>query len=166
MEYIAGLLMFFLAGLLQNSVVTRVNLLAGAADLVLLVLLSWILQSQDERPLKWGIVAGIVVGLSSVSPLLLTLAGYLLVVGFVMLLKTRIWQAPYWMLLTSTFFGTIFVYGLEISYWWVNGYPFDYLEMFNSVILPSVVLNILFILPVYLFVGETVKISSSKEVEV
>ncbi|MEN8241800.1 MAG: hypothetical protein ABFS17_07760 [Chloroflexota bacterium] len=166
MEILAAFLMLALAAIAQNSVVTRINLLAGAADLVLLVLLSWILQSGEKKPVKWGIVAGVLVGFSSASPILVSVVGYLIVIGFVMLLQTRIWQAPYWMLLTSTFFGTIAVYGFEISYWWVNGYPFDFVEMFNIVILPSVVLNVLFVLPVYLFVGEIVKMSSSLEVEV
>lgn len=166
MANLAAFTIFFLAIILQNSVVTRVNLLAGAADLVLLVLLSWILQTGERNPVKWGIVAGLFVGISSASPILISIIGYLIVIGFVMLLQTKIWQAPYWMLLTSTFFGTIAVYGFEISYWWVNGYPFDLIETFNLVLLPSVVLNVLFILPVYLFVGEITKMSLSEEVEV
>jgi hypothetical protein len=83
-----------------------------------------------------------------------------------MLLQIRIWQAPYWMLLTSTFFGTMIVFGLEIVVLWVLGYPFDMLEMLNIVVLPSIVLNVLLVLPVYFFIGEVVKYVYPREVEV
>lgn len=134
--------------------------------LILLVLLSWVLQTDEANLIKWGIVAGALLGMSSAVPITISAIGYLLVVGFVMLLQTRIWQAPYWMLLTSTFVGTVVVYGFEISYLWVKGYPFDLSEMVNLVILPSIILNVLFVLPVYLFIGEVVKFVSSNEVEV
>jgi hypothetical protein len=83
-----------------------------------------------------------------------------------MVMKSRIWEAPYWMLLTSSFFGTVIVYGLEIVVIWVLGYPFDLVEMINIVILPSVVLNMLMVLPVYFFVGEIAKFVFPKEVQV
>jgi rod shape-determining protein MreD len=166
MENFTAIITLTLAAIIQNTIVTRINLLAGAADLVLIVLLSWILQTQDKNLTKWGIGAGLLVGLSSATPIYITILGYLIVVGFVMLLLSRIWQAPYWMLLTSTFVGTIIVYGIETIYFWVNGYPFVLDEVLNLVILPSVVLNILLVIPVYLFVGEIVKMVSSDEVKV
>ena len=164
MANLVAVLLFGLAVILQNSIVTRINLLVGAADLVLLVLLSWVLQADETRLLRYGVVAGIYLGVSSAVPLWVPILGYSIVVGLVMVMKRKIWQAPYWLLLTTTFIGTVIVYGLEIVVFWVSGYPFDLIEMFNLVILPSVVLNMLIVLPVYFFVGEITKFVYPKEV--
>lgn len=165
MANLTGLFLITFAVILQNTIVTRVNLLVGAADLALLVLLSWILQSREASFWKWGIATGLLIGFSSALPIWVPILGYSLVVGMVTLLQKRIWQAPYWMLLASTFFGTIIVYGLEIFAIWVFGTPLDLELTFSIVVLPSVILNILFILPVYFFVGEVSKIVFPKEVE-
>jgi hypothetical protein len=166
MANIIAFILIAVAVIVQNTIVTRINLLVGAADLVLLVLLSWVLQSQEANLWKWGLVAGIFVGLSSALPFWVPLVGYSLVVVLVIVLQTRIWQAPYWMLLASTFFGTVIVYGLDIFVLWLSGTPFGLEEAFSLVILPSVILNVLFILPIYLFVGEISKMVFPKEVEV
>jgi cell shape-determining protein MreD len=166
MANFAALLLISIAVILQNTIVTRINLLVGAADLALLVLLSWVLHSQETNTWKWGVVTGLLIGFSSALPIWIPVVGYSFVVGLVRLLQSRIWQAPYWMLLASTFFGTLIVYGLEISALWVFGTLIDLEEAISIVVLPSVVLNILFILPVYFFVGEVSKMVFPKEVDV
>lgn len=166
METILAVLLLGAAAILQNTIVSRINLLVGAADLVLLVLLSWALQTSGRNRWRLGLIAGLFVGLSSALPVWTPVVGYVSVIGMVALLSLRIWQAPYWMLFTSTFFGTMIVYGFDIVVLWFSGYPFDLVEMFNIVILPSIILNTLLVLPVYLFVGEFVKMVSPTEVEV
>lgn len=166
MANIIAFILITIAVIVQNTIVTRINLLIGAADLVLLVLLSWVLRSQETNLWKWGLVAGILVGFSSALPFWVPLVSYSLVVALVVVLQTRIWQAPYWMLLASTFFGTVIVYGLDIFVLWLYGTPFGFEEALSLIILPSVILNVLMILPVYFFVGEISKMVFPKEVEV
>jgi cell shape-determining protein MreD len=165
MANVVAFLLITIAVIVQNTIVTRINLLVGAADLVLLVLLSWVLQSQETNLWKWGLVAGALVGLSSALPVWVPIVGYSLVVLLVIVLQTRIWQAPYWMLLASTFSGTVIVYGLDTFILWLSGAPFGLEEAFSLIILPSVILNVLFVLPIYLFVGEISKMVFPKEVE-
>jgi hypothetical protein len=165
MANVIAFIFIAVAVIVQNTIVTRINLLVGAADLVLLVLLSWVLQSQETNLWKWGLVAGFLVGLSSALPFWVPLISYSLVVALIIVLHTRIWQAPYWMLLASTFFGTVIVYGLDIFVLWLSGIGFGLEEAFSLIILPSVILNVLFILPVYLFIGEISKMVFPKEVE-
>jgi hypothetical protein len=166
MANIIAFILLAVAVIVQNTIVTRINLLVGTADLVLLVLLSWVLQSQETNLWKWGLVVGVFVGLSSALPFWVPVVGYTVVVVMVVLWQTRIWQAPYWMLLASTFFGTVVVYGLDIFVLWLSGTPLQLEEAFSLIILPSVILNVLFILPVYLFIGEISKMVFPKEVEV
>jgi len=161
----AGLLLG-IALVFQNTVVTQIQLLYGAADLVMLVLLSWILQSEGKPKLWLGLLAGIFIGVSSASPFWLPVIGYVLLVWGVTVAQRKIWQVPVWLLLISTFIGSLVIYGLEIIYFWATGYPFDLLEVFNLVLLPSLVLNMILVLPVYGVVGEIAKAVYPREVEV
>ncbi|NIV15116.1 MAG: hypothetical protein GWN62_28845 [Aliifodinibius sp.] len=160
------LMLLSVAMILQNTIVTQVQLLYGAADLILLVLLSWILQSEAENHLWLGITAGILVGVSSFIPFWIPVISYSILVVGVTVAQRRIWQVPIWLLLISTFLGTLIIYGLEIFYLWLTGVPLNLLEVLNIVLLPSLVLNMILVLPIYGVVGEIAKAIYPKEVEV
>jgi cell shape-determining protein MreD len=152
--------------MMQNSIVTRLNMLYGAADLMMLVLLAWILQADETTHWRWGILAGLLVGLSSALPFWLPVIGYVILVALVTLAQRKVWQVPIWLLLISAFVGSFLIYGLEFSYLLITGVPLDLVEVINSVILPSLVLNMILVLPVYGLVGELAKLVYPKEVEV
>ncbi|MBN2045472.1 MAG: hypothetical protein JW757_10665 [Anaerolineales bacterium] len=166
MAGLTAVVLITISMVLQNSIVVRLQMLEGAADLVLLVLVSWVMVSEHKQHWQFGLLAGLLVGLSSAIPWwipALTYAGFTLGITLV---QRRIWQVPIWLLLTATFFGTILILGVEIFYLWVTGVPLDLVEVFNVVILPSVVLNMIAVLPVYGLVGEIAKRSFPREVEV
>jgi len=166
MVNLTAILLLVVAVVIQNTIVTQVQLLYGAADLVLVTLLSWVLQSNDESQLWLGSIAGLLVGISSVIPFWLPVATYTLLVWVVIVAQRRIWQVPIWLLLISTFLGTLIIYGVEIIYLWLTGIPMDLLEVLNIVLLPSLVLNMIVVLPIYGLVGEITKAVYPKEVEV
>ena len=166
MAKLSALLLLSVAMVLQNTIVTQVQLLYGAADLVLLVLLSWVLQSSEESQLWLGVAAGLLVGISSVIPFWLPVIGYTVLVWVVTVVQRRIWQVPIWLLLISTFLGSLLIYGVEVLYLWVTGVPLNLLEVLNIVLLPSLVLNMILVLPVYAVIGEIAKAVYPKEVDV
>ena len=151
---------------LQNSIVTRLQMLNGAADLVLLVLVSWILQADERQHWQWGLLAGLLVGISSAIPFWVPVIGYVSFVVIVTAVQRRVWQVPIWLLVISTFFGTFLIYGLDIFYRWLTAVPLDLIEVMNIVLLPSLVMNMILVLPVYAFIGEIAKRVYPKEVEV
>ena len=161
-----GVLLIGTAMVLQNSIVTRLQMLNGAADLVLLVLVSWILQADERQHWQWGLLAGLLVGISSAIPFWVPVIGYVSFVVIVTAVQRRVWQVPIWLLVISTFFGTFLVYGLEIFYRWLTAVPLDLIEVMNIVLLPSLVMNMILVLPVYAFIGEIAKRVYPKEVEV
>jgi hypothetical protein len=67
------------------------------------------------------------------------------------------------MLVTSTFFGTILIIGLEVIYLWLTAIPIGLTETLNLILLPSLVLNMIAVLPVYGLVGEVTKRLYPKE---
>lgn len=146
------------AAIFQTTIVFQITMLQGSADLVLLTMLGWALHEPTETHWRWGILAGFLVGAASATPLWLPLIGYLGVVGLVSLLQARIWQAPILILVTATLIGNFWVYGLELGYLWLSGAEFTFTEALNLVLLPSLVLNILLVLPVFGFMSELAKL--------
>lgn len=153
------------ATLLQNSIVNQISVLYGAADLVLLVLVTWILQTEEKQYWIAGIVAGYLVGISSALPVWLTVLEYTIVVLLVTFFQRRVWQVPIWLLLTSVIISTMLLYGIEFGYLGITGVSFEISTVFNLFLLPSSVLNIILALPVYGVMGEVGKLLNPDKVE-
>lgn len=166
MAGITAILLFGTAMVLQNSIVARLQMLQGAADLVLLVLVSWVLLADERRHWHWGLLAGLLVGISSSIPFWIPLIGYTMFTIIITWVQRRVWQVPIWLLVTSTFFGTFLVLSLEIIYVWLTAVPLDLAEVLNIVLLPSLILNMIAVWPVYGFISEITKRLYPKEVEV
>ena len=164
----AGIVIFVLlifATLLQNSIVNQISMLYGSADLVLLVLLAWILQSEEKQYWLPGFFAGFLIGFSSALPVWLPMVEYVLVVAVVTFLQRRVWQVPIWLLLTSTILSSLLVYAVEFIYLIGTGVEFDLLTAFNLLLLPTIVLNLIFSLPIYGVMGEVGKLLYPEKVE-
>jgi cell shape-determining protein MreD len=166
MANLIALLLLSVAMIFQNTIVTQVHLLYGAADLMMLVLISWVLLSNQETNLWLGVVTGLLVGISSAVPIWLPVIGYTFLVWIVTVAQRQIWQVPIWLLLISTFLGSLLIYGIEVVYLLVVGVPLNLLEVLNIVLLPSIVLNMVLVLPIYAVVGEIVKAVYPQKVEV
>lgn len=145
------------AAILQTTIVSQITMLQGSADLVLLTLLSWVLLERSATHWRWGLVAGVLIGGASAVPIWVPVVGYSLVVGFISVLQTRIWQAPILILFLATLFGNFVVYGLELTYVRISGATFNFIEALNLVLLPSLVLNMLLVLPLYGFINGLAK---------
>ncbi len=137
-----------IAVVLQTTVLSRVTLLQGPADLVLLILASWSLADRVQGAWFWAAIAGLLVGWVSSLPIWLPPLTYFAVTGFALLLRKRVWQIPILALFTSAFFGTLVIHGAAILVLTLGGIAIDFSQAFNLVILPSLLLNILLAIPV------------------
>ncbi|MEK6222615.1 MAG: hypothetical protein N2D54_10265 [Chloroflexota bacterium] len=156
----ANLIAFFLftfALLLQTTLVSQFNLLHGSADLVLLLLLSFVLQRKEQTYWPWAIVAGALVGATTSVPILVIITEYLLVIFVLQLIQAYVWQVPLVVLFVSTFLGTLITNSGDYVYLIFLRVPLPLAESFSLVVLPSIILNIILILPVYSIVGEITK---------
>lgn len=143
--------------ILQTTVVVRVNILHGAADLVLITLLAWIIHEQKDSLWRWGILVGGLIGLASALPIWLILIEYMLVVWLIRAIQARVWQAPLLILFSSVFGGTFIINIMDFLFLWVSGVEFNFNEVFNLVILPSLILNVILALPIFAIMGELAK---------
>ena len=146
------------AGVLQGTLVTRIKLLQGHADLVLLVLIAIILQEDIKPDWRWGLFAGLILSLSSALPLWVLLSGYTSSAIICYLLRMRILQVPMLTLFSSILIGTILIDGSTMIYLWLLSNPLNFIEAINFVLLPRIVINMLIALPVFAIVGELSKI--------
>jgi len=154
MRNIIALPLLGLAVILQSAIVSQFSLLAGYADLVLVILAAWALQDGVTTAFHWAFLASIMVGFSSHLPWFIYMAGYFSVVLFALLLQRRVWQAPLLAMFSVTFLGTLVMHLLSYTYLRIVGDPLPFRDTMGLITLPSLLLNLLISIPLYGFMRD------------
>lgn len=165
MAILVGLPVLAITVILQSTVFSRVTLLNGTVDLVLIVVLSWALHERVKDEWVWAVIAGAMFGFVSALPLWTPILGYLMVTGIGLYLKRRVWQIPVLALLISVFFGTLLVQLLSLGVLTIVQGNVPISTAFNIIILPSLLLNLLAALPINAVVNEIAGFLYVDEVE-
>jgi hypothetical protein len=140
--------------MLQISIASRIMLLSGNVDLLLLVVAAWGLQERVPAAWIWGGMASLLAGLVSGVPWYIYLVGYLSVVGLARLLVHRIWQAPLLAMFAVTFIGTLELLMLTFAQRTIFGAQMTFSEVFSQIVLPTVLLNLLLAIPVHALIRD------------
>ena len=140
--------------ILQSAVISRVTLLAGYADLVLIVLAAWSLKAEATASWLWAILGCIMVSFVSGMPWPIVFAGYLFVVLLAQLLRKRVWQAPLLAMFSVVFVGTLAMEMFALVVLNLLGRPLPFGDSIGFIILPSVLLNLLLAIPVYVMMQD------------
>ncbi len=143
--------------ILQTAIVSRINLLAGSADIILLVVAAWGLQPTVKWAWVWAVLAGILVGYVSGLPVFIAPVGYLLVMGMARLMQRRVWQAPLLAMFAVTFVGTLVMQVMTYASLWLAGNPLSPGEAFLQVTLPSLLLNLFLSIPIHALLRDTAR---------
>jgi rod shape-determining protein MreD len=143
------ILVLGLALFLQTAVVSRITLLSGSADLVLVIVAAWSLQERVRHAWTWGVLAGLLVGIVSGVPWYIYLVTYLSVIGLARLLTRRIWQAPLLAMFTITLIGTLVLHMSTFAYRTIFEVSLALGSIFSQVILPSILLNLLLAIAIH-----------------
>jgi len=152
--------------IVQSAVVSQMTLLAGYADLMLVVLAAWALKADASSAWIWALLGGIMVSFVSGVPWLVPMFGYLFVVLLAQLLKQRVWQAPLLAMFSVIFLGTLSMDILTLIVLNLLGTPLPVGDSLGLIVLPRVLLNLLFSIPVYAVVRDLAQwVSPVKEVE-
>jgi len=164
----ATLLAFPILGILlvlQSAILSQIPLLQGTTDLVLLAVIAWSLQRRVRTAWQWGIIGGLLVGFVSAVPFVVYVVGYLLAVGFSLLLRQRIWQVPLLAMFIATFFGTLVIHLATLVALRVSGTVLPLGDSINLIILPSILLNLLLALPFFTLFSDLAKFLYPEELE-
>lgn len=145
---LGGLLM------LQTAVISRAPLLNGSADLVLVGLVAWALHERVQSAWVWGLAAGLMVGFVSALPFWALPVAYLAAVGIALLVRRRVWKAPILAMLAAVFASTLVVHIISLAAVSFSGTLLPVLQVVNLITLPSLVLNLLAAIPVYVLLHD------------
>lgn len=151
---------------LQTTVVSRVQLLHGTADLVLLALVAWALQERVTSAWRWAIIGGFFYSIASALPLGSMAAAYLFATGLTLVVKNRIWQVPILGMLVATFASTLIAQLFSILGRLLEGVVLPLFQVLNLITLPSLLLNLLLALPVFLVISDLANWLHPKEIDV
>lgn len=152
--------------ILQTTVISQIVLLSGYADLMLIVLAAWALQVESVSAWIWALLGTIFVSIVSEMPWPVVLIGYSSVVYFSQLLKFRIWQAPLLAMFGVIFIGSLLMNILALMILILFGRPLPVGDSISLIILPSMLLNLLFSIPVFIIVRDLSRwIKPAAEVE-
>jgi rod shape-determining protein MreD len=142
------------AVILQSAVISQIKLLSGYADLLLIILAAWALQERVKSAWHWAALVCVMLGFYSKMPWPVMVIGYLAVVFMAQILQRRVWQAPLLAMFSVTLMGTLFMHILSFSALRLLGTPFSFGEIIGSITLPSLLLNMLFSIPIFAFMHD------------
>jgi rod shape-determining protein MreD len=138
-----------LAVIIQSSIISHISLLSGYADVILILLAAWALQERVKSAWHWALLAGILTSFVTRLPWPAVLAGYFAVVYIARALNRRVWQAPMLAMFSVTFLGTLCVHFLSFVVLRILGTTLAPADVLGLITLPSLLLNILFVVPIY-----------------
>jgi cell shape-determining protein MreD len=135
--------------MLQMVVINKLPLLYGYADLVLLIIIIYAMHSKARQSWFLALLAGSVYGYVSKISLLVPIIVFISVIFAARLIKRRIWQMPilayiFLVIVASFLFQLISLISLILA-----GSGIPAMEALNLIIIPSVLLNLIFAVPVY-----------------
>ena len=146
-------IMLFLS-VLQTTAISRIILVHGSADLILITVACWGVKEKGYNAFIWALVGGLFIALSTAMPFYIPIVSYIFVALLAKLLFGKIWQSPIIMLIIVVFAGTVFQHLISIFYLQVNGVNAGIIYSLQNITLPSLLLNLFFIFPMYVIVSD------------
>ncbi|MEN6435594.1 MAG: hypothetical protein ABFD58_07230 [Anaerolineaceae bacterium] len=135
------------AAIFQSTIFSRIHLMGGAADIVLLVLIAWALQEEVDDAWQWTLLGGLLVGFISKLPFYFYIPVYLAIIGFARFLRSRFWQAPAIGMFITTVLGTLVMQFAMLVVLQLSGIAVNMSESFGYIIIPSILMNLLLSIP-------------------
>jgi cell shape-determining protein MreD len=151
--------------ILQMTIFSRIEMLQGTADVVLLGLIGWSIQGRVQSAWIWAVAAGVMVSYVSALPFFLPLFIYLAVYFLTRMLQRRVWQAPILAVLFVTMIGTVFQHLVSILALNLSGVDIPISESLTKITFPSVLLNLIFCIPFYLVMVDLAKLVFPQKAE-
>ena len=140
--------------ILQSAVVTRLPLLQGFPDLILLVLIAWALQERVQTAWLWSLFGGLCIGFVSSIPLAIPVISYLLITAIALIIRHRIWENPILAMFLVTFVGSLLSQSIEMGVISISGTPIPWIDSLKLILLPSLLLNLALAAPIYAVVKD------------
>ena len=139
---------------LQSTVASKVTLLNGTADLLLVWLAAWALSSKDRSGYILAGIAGALVSYITAIPWYIYLSAYLLVILLARYFSQKLWESPLLAMLIIIMIASIYLYTFTFIGLRIKGVDYPLSISLNQVIIPSVFLNLFIAIPVFAIVKD------------
>jgi len=146
-----------LIAVLQSAVVSRLPLNNGTADLMLVLLAAIALQKGVTASWQWSIVGGLLTDFISGLPFGIFTFSYLLVTALAVVLRERIWRFSFLIQLLLVLVGTAVTHGLAYLVLFLQGSTLEIASVLRVITLPSVVLNFMLSLPIFILTRDVLE---------
>ncbi len=156
LEIIIGLPYLAVTGFLQVSLISKVRLLQGAPDLLMLAILAWSINAKTKYAWIIVIFAGLVMSYLSAMPMDGYIWMYLFLWLIIRFLKMKVWQMPMILMLFMTILGTIFTSFGTLGLLLLQNASVILMDAVRQILVPSLVLNLIFAVPVYAFLNDVI----------
>jgi rod shape-determining protein MreD len=166
MAYLLAFPVFIVLTMAQIGIVSQLHLLHGTGDLVMIALVAWVLHERGNSAWVWATVAGLLISFVSATPLFMPLVGYLVLTFIVRILRRHVWQTPLLAMFLATMLGTIVIQFMYVIVLKITGTPLSWQESLSLVMLPSVLINLILVLPVYVVMTDLAHLIYPLEEEV
>jgi cell shape-determining protein MreD len=140
--------------LLQVTAISRLPLVHGTADLVLLTLIAWGIHTKKNNAWIWALIGGLILSIFTAVPWMAVLIPYIVISLSAQLLHGRFWQSPILAMLLITILGTFMVQLTTMSVLNFNDIPVNFTLAMESITFPSLILNLILALPIYVMVKD------------
>ena len=154
MDTLIAIPVLFITVLMQITAVSRLPLVHGTADLVMLALAAWGIHTKTNNAWIWALIGGLMTSLVSAVPWVAVITPYFVVALFAQMLHSRFWQSPILVMLLSTIFGTFVVQLTTMTVLNFNDITINSALAIEAVIIPSLILNLIFALPVFIVIKD------------
>ncbi len=140
--------------ILQTTVAREITLFFGSVDLILVWLAAWGLTSRDNSGYLLALFSGAMVALVSAIPWYVYMVAYFSVIILARYVFRRLWQSPLLSMFAITMVSSILLYVLTITGLRLDGIVYSLQKTLNSVIIPSIFLNLFLSIPIYAIVKD------------
>lgn len=147
-----------LAAILQTSVMPQIRLQDGAPDLVFLIVLSWAIRTNVESAVLWAFVGGIFQDLLSAAPTGASVLGMIPIVFLIGGLAGQVYRIGFLLIIGLVTLGTLIKQIGLLLVLAFSGYTISPVDDFSRVIVTTLLYNLVFIWPIYLFVRWTQRV--------
>ena len=142
--------------MLQLGIFSNIQVLSGKIDLLMLGVIAWSLQKKTEiiDIFIYSIITIFFIHLISAEPILIIILLYSLMIFIVLWSKNNIQQLPVVSMLIFTAIFTFIHLAIFGFYLQLSGINVKAVDIFQTVILPSMLINLIAAIPIYLLTNE------------
>ncbi|MCA0453519.1 MAG: rod shape-determining protein MreD [Chloroflexi bacterium] len=150
-----------LAAAIQVTVMPQISIFGGRPDIVLLIVSAWSLNTSLEQGVLWAFVGGICKDLLSAAPIGTSIVGMVLIIFAIHAIRQQLFSVGFFTLVWVSVLGTIIQQFTILIILLSTGFQPQYvdqlgygvvLDQIRLFIVPSIVYNLIGIMPVYWFV--------------